>query len=135
MRNWRPHGSQYSQLASQLHLPNSRQILPCVGDVAAPRSCVRNRRWIGHPEVQVGLESIGAFRVGLIVFAIGLSLGDTTGYASTWLEILEHTSHTRFFPSPTIANKRDSDWAYAAIPVLGALAEGVLAAVLYLALG
>ena len=31
--------------------------------------------------VPVGLGSIGAVRVGLVVFAIGLSLGGTTGYA------------------------------------------------------
>jgi glycerol uptake facilitator protein len=35
----------------------------------------------GTQTIKVGLGSIGAIQVGLLVFAIGLSLGGTTGYA------------------------------------------------------
>ncbi len=48
----------------------------------------------GSQEVKVGLGSLGAVRVGLIVFAIGLSLGGTTGYAINPGEIWGHASRT-----------------------------------------
>ena len=81
-------------------------------------------------KVEVGLGSIGALRVGLIVFAIGLSLGGTTGHAINPARDLGPRIAHALLP---IANKRDSDWAYAAIPVLGPITGGGLAAVLYLA--
>jgi len=77
----------------------------------------------------VGLGSIGAVRVGLIVFAIGLSLGGTTGYAINPARDLGPRIAHAFLP---IANKRDSDWSYALIPVVGPIVGGVLAAALFL---
>jgi len=79
-------------------------------------------------EVTVGLGSIGAVRVGLIVFAIGLSLGGTTGYAINPARDLGPRIAHALLP---IRGKRDSDWSYAAIPVLGPIAGGVLAALLF----
>lgn len=79
-------------------------------------------------EVPVGLGSIGALPVGLIVFAIGLSLGGTTGYAINPARDLGPRIAHWILP---IKGKRDSDWGYAAIPVLGPLAGGVLAALLF----
>ena len=81
-------------------------------------------------EVPVGLGSIGALRVGLIVFAIGLSLGGTTGYAINPARDLGPRIAHFLLP---IHGKRDSDWSYAPIPVLGPIAGGVLAAAVYLA--
>ena len=80
-------------------------------------------------DVTVGLGSIGAVRVGLIVFAIGLSLGGTTGYAINPARDLGPRIAHAFLP---IANKRDSDWSYALIPVVGPIVGGVLAAALFL---
>jgi glycerol uptake facilitator protein len=79
-------------------------------------------------KVLIGLGSIGAVRVGLVVFAIGLCLGGTTGYAINPARDLGPRIAHAFLPIP---GKRDSDWSYAWIPVVGPVAGGVLAAVLY----
>lgn len=90
--------------------------------------------WSGMAEeatVKVGLGSIGAVRVGLIVFAIGLSLGGTTGYAINPARDLGPRLVHAILPVP---GKRDSDWGYAAVPVLGPIVGALLAALLRLAL-
>ncbi len=69
-------------------------------------------------------------RVGLIVFAIGLSLGGTTGYAINPARDLGPRLAHAVLP---IAGKRDSDWGYAAVPVVGPLIGAALAAWLALA--
>jgi glycerol uptake facilitator protein len=81
-------------------------------------------------EVQVGLGSLGALPVGLVVFAIGLSLGGTTGYAINPARDLGPRIAHALLP---IAGKRDSNWGYAAIPVVGPIFGAVLAAALFLA--
>jgi glycerol uptake facilitator protein len=78
--------------------------------------------------VEVGLGSIGALRVGLIVFAIGLSLGGTTGYAINPARDLGPRIAHAFLPIP---GKRDSDWGYSWIPVIGPLLGAAAAALLY----
>ena len=85
---------------------------------------------IDGQEIKVGLGSIGALRVGLIVFAIGLSLGGTTGYAINPARDLGPRIAHAFLP---IAGKRDSDWSYAPVPVFGPIVGGILAALFYLA--
>ena len=75
--------------------------------------------------VPVGLGSIGAVRVGLIVFAIGLSLGGTTDYAINPARDLGPRLAHATLP---IAGKRDSDWSYAAVPMVGPLVGAALAA-------
>ncbi len=78
----------------------------------------------------VGLGSIGAIRIGLIVFAIGLSLGGTTGYAINPARDLGPRIAHAILPIP---GKGSSDWSYAAVPVIGPIVGGILAACLYLA--
>ena len=76
-------------------------------------------------DVTLGLGAIGALPVGLLVFAIGLSLGGTTGYAiNPARDLAPRLAH---FLLP-IRGKRDSDWAYAWVPVAGPIAGGLLAA-------
>ena len=79
--------------------------------------------------VEVGLGSIGALRVGLIVFAIGMSLGGTTGYAINPARDLGPRIAHAILPVP---RKRDSDWNYSAIPVIGPIAGAIIAAALFL---
>jgi len=79
----------------------------------------------------LGLGTIGLLPVGLLVFAIGLSLGGTTGYAINPARDLGPRLIHALLPIP---GKRDSDWAYAWVPVLGPLAGGSLAALTYLCL-
>lgn len=74
-----------------------------------------------------GLGAIGALPVGLIILAIGLSLGGTTGYALNPARDLSPRFAHAILP---IRSKGDSDWSYSWVPVAGPLAGGVLAALL-----
>ena len=74
----------------------------------------------------VGLGSIGALPVAITVWAIGLSLGATTGYAINPARDLGPRIVLACVPLRT-----DPDWAYSWVPVLGPCAGGVLAAVVY----
>jgi len=75
--------------------------------------------------VVVGLGSLGLVPVALLVFAIGLSLGGTTGYAINPARDLGPRFAHAFLPVP---GKRDSDWSYAWVPVVAPLAGAALAA-------
>jgi glycerol uptake facilitator protein len=79
-----------------------------------------------------GLGALDALPVGLLVLAIGLSLGGTTGYAINPARDLGPRIVHALLPMP--GGKRDSDWGYAWIPVVGPLIGAVLAGLLYLAL-
>lgn len=79
-------------------------------------------------EVTVGLGTLGAIPVGLLVFAIGLSLGGVTGYAINPARDLGPRLAHAFLP---VSEKRNSDWAYAWIPVFGPLLGALVAAGLY----
>jgi glycerol uptake facilitator protein len=75
-------------------------------------------------EVVIGLGTLGALPVALLVFAIGLSLGGTTGYAINPARDLGPRLAHALLPVP---GKRDNDWGYAWVPVIGPLAGGLLA--------
>lgn len=68
---------------------------------------------------------IGPVLVGGIVWSIGLSLGGTTGYAINPARDFGPRLAHSLLP---IAGKRNSDWAYALIPVAGPVCGAVLAA-------
>ncbi|MBX3397938.1 MAG: aquaporin family protein [Gemmataceae bacterium] len=76
----------------------------------------------------VGEAKLGSVEppfVGMVVWAIGLSLGATTGYAiNPARDLAPRFAH---FLLP-IAGKGSSDWGYAWVPVLGPCTGGVLAA-------
>lgn len=78
-----------------------------------------------------GLGGLDALPVGLLVLAIGLSLGGPTGYALNPARDLGPRIMHFLLPIP---GKRDSDWGYAWIPVVGPLIGGGLAALTYLVL-
>lgn len=80
---------------------------------------------LANQNVKLGLGALGALPVGLLVFAIGLSLGGTTGYAINPARDLAPRIAHALLP---IRGKRDSDWAYAWIPVIAPILGGVLAA-------
>ncbi len=79
-----------------------------------------------------GLGALDALPVGLLVLAVGLSLGGTTGYAINPARDLGPRIMHALLPIP--GGKRDSDWGYAWIPVVGPIVGAVLAGLLYLAL-
>jgi glycerol uptake facilitator protein len=80
-----------------------------------------------------GLGAIDALPVGLLVLVIGLALGGTTGYAINPARDLSPRIVHALVPMP--GGKRDSDWSYSWIPVLGPVVGGVLAGVAYMVLG
>ncbi|MGM0125268.1 glycerol uptake facilitator protein [Enterococcus sp. AZ194] len=69
--------------------------------------------------------------VGVLIMAIGLSLGGTTGYAINPARDLGPRIAHAFLPIP---NKGDSDWAYSWVPVVGPMIGGALAAGLFMIL-
>jgi glycerol uptake facilitator protein len=75
-----------------------------------------------------GLGALGALPVALLVLAIGLSLGGTTGYAINPARDLGPRIAHYLLPIP---GKRDSDWNYAWIPVVGPLVGAAVAAIAY----
>ncbi|MFL0206102.1 MIP/aquaporin family protein [Aquirufa sp. 2-AUSEE-184A6] len=68
---------------------------------------------------------LGPFLVGILVWAIGLGLGGTTGYAINPARDLGPRIMHAILPIP---NKGDSGWEYAWIPVVGPAAGAVLGA-------
>lgn len=82
-------------------------------------------------DAPVGLGSIGAIPVAFLVWAIGLSLGGTTGYAINPARDLGPRLMHAMLP---VLGKGSSKWSYAWIPVLGPVIGAGLAAVLYLSL-
>lgn len=76
----------------------------------------------------LGLGSLGLLPVGMLVFGIGLSLGGTTGYAINPARDLGPRLVHAILPVP---GKRDSNWSYAWVPVIGPLIGATLAAAVY----
>ncbi len=70
----------------------------------------------------------GPILVGLLVFAIGLSLGGPTGYAINPARDFGPRLAHALLP---IAGKGGSDWGYAWIPIVGPAIGGVLGAAAY----
>ena len=72
--------------------------------------------------------ALGGFFVGLLVFAIGLSLGGPTGYAINPARDLGPRIVHAILPIP---GKGDSDWGYAWIPVVAPIIGGILGALAF----
>ena len=81
---------------------------------------------LAKPEMKLG--ALDALPIALLVLGIGLSLGGPTGYAINPARDLGPRIVHALLP---IKNKRDSDWSYAWVPVMGPIAGGVLAALLF----
>jgi glycerol uptake facilitator protein len=85
----------------------------------------------GGESPEVGLGTLGLIPVALLVVAIGLSLGGTTGYAINPARDLGPRLAHAFLPIP---GKRDSDWSYAWVPVIAPIVGALLAALVQSAL-
>jgi glycerol uptake facilitator protein len=84
-----------------------------------------------NPKTVVGLGSLGAIPVAFLVWAIGLSLGGTTGYAIN--PVRDLGPRIVFF----FINKGKAgvcNWSYSWIPVIGPLFGAALAALLFILL-
>lgn len=80
-------------------------------------------------DAKIGLGSIGALPVSLLVWVIGLALGGPTGYAINPARDLGPRIMHSILPI-----KGSSDWEYAWIPVLAPIAGGAFAALFFQAL-
>ena len=71
---------------------------------------------------------LAALLIGLLVFAIGMSLGGPTGYAINPARDLGPRIMHAILP---IAGKGPSDWGYSWIPVVGPIVGGILGALAF----
>ncbi|GAB2546187.1 MIP/aquaporin family protein [Rufibacter soli] len=86
---------------------------------------------MGDQKTPIGMGSLGALPVTFLVWAIGLSLGGTTGYAINPARDLGPRIVHALVP---LKNKCHSDWQYAWIPIMGPILGASLAAVVFLLL-
>ena len=77
---------------------------------------------------QASLGALDALPVALLLFGIGLSLGGPTGFAVNPARDLGPRIIHAILP---MTNKRDSDWGYAYVPVVGGISGGLIAAAVY----
>jgi len=84
---------------------------------------------MGDRKTPIGLGSLGALPVAFLVWAIGLSLGGTTGYAINPARDLGPRIAHALLP---IKDKGHSNWRYGWIPIVGPFIGATIAALLYL---
>ena len=81
----------------------------------------------GVEQIQYGIGALDALPVGILVWAIGMSLGGTTGYAIN--------PARDFGPRLVYAiirrKQNNANWSYAWIPVVGPMVGGVLAGIVF----
>lgn len=81
---------------------------------------------MAKPEMKLG--ALDALPIALLVLGIGVSLGGPTGYAINPARDLGPRIMHAILP---IKNKRDSNWGYAWVPVIGPIIGGVLAGLVF----
>ncbi|MBS0649129.1 MAG: aquaporin family protein [Verrucomicrobia bacterium] len=85
---------------------------------------------LGIFDMHNGIASgMGPYAVGILIFAIGLSLGGPTGYAINPVRDLGPRIAYAVLP---IKGKGSADWAYSWIPIVAPLLGGALGALIYL---
>ena len=110
--------------------------LACFSTAPAVRTVVPNftAEFIASALIIIALGSFGSiesglgpFKVGILIWAVGLSLGGSTGYATNPARDLGPRIAHAILP---IAGKGSSDWSYAWIPVAGPIAGAVAGALI-----
>lgn len=81
---------------------------------------------MAKPEMKLG--ALDALPIALLVLGIGVSLGGPTGYAINPARDLGPRIMHAILP---IKNKRDSNWGYAWVPVVGPVIGGILAGLVF----
>lgn len=77
----------------------------------------------------IGLGSIGAIPVAFLIVVIGMSLGGTTGYAINPARDLGPRIAHAIAP---IKDKRDPDWNYSWVPIVGPVIGAITAALVFM---
>lgn len=108
--------------APAIRNPISNTITECIGTFILVFGALS----MSKPETSMG--SLDALPVGLLVLGIGLSIGGPTGYAINPARDLGPRVAHLVLP---IHGKRDSDWGYSMVPVVGPILGGLFAALLY----
>ena len=85
----------------------------------------------GADDAELFDPGFSALCVGMTILAIGLALGGPTGFAIN--PARDFGPRLAHFLLP-IKNKRDSDWGYAWVPILGPMVGGVLGYLLWYAI-
>lgn len=83
---------------------------------------------IADKKTPIGLGSLGAIPVAFLVWAIGLSLGGTTGYAINPARDFGPRIAHSLLP---ITGKGSSNWKYGWIPIMGPFIGAAIAALLF----
>jgi glycerol uptake facilitator protein len=96
-----------------------------ISEIIATAVLILGLLFIGANEFTQGLNPLV---VGLLIIAIGLSLGGTTGFAINPARDLGPRIAHFLLP---ISGKGKSDWSYAWVPVVGPVIGGLLGAWLY----
>lgn len=92
---------------------------------------VSSAKVMGDAGAPIGLGTIGALPVALLVVVIGMSLGGTTGYAINPARDLGPRIAHAIAP---IKDKGSSEWDYAWVPIVGPLIGGITAALVFAAI-
>ena len=87
---------------------------------------------MGSKAVGTLSPGLGPYLVGMLVWAIGLSLGGTTGYAINPARDLGPRIIHAILPIPA---KAANNWGYAVVPVLGPIVGGAVAGFLAKGIG
>lgn len=124
--HWRKTKDQATKLAVFATAPNERSPFSnFISEMLGTFILLLGLMFIGANEFTEGLNPL---IVGLLVMAIGISLGGTTGFAINPARDLGPRIAHALLPIP---GKGSSDWGYAWIPVVAPLVGGIYGAVFY----
>jgi glycerol uptake facilitator protein len=127
--HWNLTDSQARKLAVFCTAPAVRSLTSnFISEVIATMVLILGLLFIGANKFSDGLNPIV---VGVLIIAIGLSLGGTTGFAIN--PARDFAPRVAYFLLP-IPGKGSSDWSYSWVPVVGPLLGAALAAWLHNAL-
>ncbi len=129
--NYRQHydatGDADAKLATFCNAPAIKSIFHnLVSEIIGTFVLVLGVLFISKPHDTLG--SLDALPVALLVLGIGLSLGGSTGYAINPARDLAPRIMHAILP---MKGKRDSNWRYSWVPVVGPIAGGLLAVLLF----
>jgi glycerol uptake facilitator protein len=127
--HWKRTDDQAAKLVVFATAPAIRNVFSnLISEIIGTAMLILALLFIGTNEFTGGLNPIA---VGLLIVAIGLGLGGTTGFAINPARDLGPRIAHALLP---ISGKGPSDWGYAWIPVAGPILGGILGVFVYQAL-
>jgi glycerol uptake facilitator protein len=124
--HWSKTDDASAKLAVYCTGPAIRATIPnLISEILATTVLILGLLFIGANKFVDGLNPL---IVGVLIIAIGLSLGGTTGFAINPARDLGPRLAHFILPIP---GKRDSDWRYSWIPIVGPLTGSILGVITY----